>query len=79
MSGGHRPVERQDLPTTFVSPTGAVHPTKNELTKAAIIPSAVTNPSPGVSSRRQFRVTYKATVTTVDLPANGIVTIPTRS
>jgi len=78
MSGATVQWNGKTLPTTFVSPKQVQFtPTKNELTKAAIIPISVTNPSPGVSSlAANFDVTYKATVTTVDLPANGIVYDP---
>src|ERR1700677_422649 len=63
------------LPTTFVSPNQLQFtPAKGDLSKASMIPITVTNPSPGESSLpTHFDVTYKATVTPVDLPANSIV------
>jgi hypothetical protein len=66
------------LPTTFVSPSQLQFtPAKGNLSKAGIIPITVTNPSPGESSlATNFDVTYKATITTVDLPANNIVYDP---
>jgi|HubBroStandDraft_6_1064221.scaffolds.fasta_scaffold99064_1 hypothetical protein len=66
------------LPTTFVSPSQLqFSPAKGNLSKAGIIQITVTNPSPGESSlSTNFDVTYKTTVTTVDLPANDIVYDP---
>jgi trimeric autotransporter adhesin len=66
------------IPTTFVNPNQLQFtPPKSDLTKASIVPITVTNPSPGEQSLvTNFDVTYKATVTTVNLPANNIVYDP---
>jgi hypothetical protein len=52
-------------------------PTKSDLGSAAIIPITVTNPPPGTTSQSlNFNVTYPATITTLNLPANNIVWDP---
>jgi trimeric autotransporter adhesin len=78
MSGATVQWNGKTLATTFVNPNQLQFtPTTADLSKAAIIPITVTNPSPGVSSLpTNFDVTYKTTVTTVDLPANDIVYDP---
>jgi trimeric autotransporter adhesin len=78
MSGATVQWNGKTLPTTFVSPNQLQFtPAKDDLTKAGIIPIIVTNPSPGEASLpTSFDVTYKTTVTTVDLPANDIVYDP---
>lgn len=66
------------LATTFLN-SGQLQftPAKGDLDSAALIPITVTNPSPGgISDVLDFDVTYKATVITVDLPANDIVWDP---
>jgi hypothetical protein len=78
MSGATVQWNGKTLPTTFVSPNQLQFtPTKDDLSKAGIIPITVTNPSPGEASLpTNFDVTYKATVTAVDLPANDILYDP---
>ncbi len=78
MSGATVQWNGKTLPTTFVSPNELQFtPAKADLSKASILPITVTNPSPGDSSlATSFDVTYKATVTTVNLPANNIVYDP---
>ena len=78
MSGATVQWNGKTLPTTFVSPNQLQFtPAKDDLSKASIIPVTVTNPSPGGSSLAiSFDVTYKATVTAVNLPANNIVYDP---
>jgi len=78
MSGATVQWNGKTLPTTFVSPNQLQFtPAKDDLSKASIIPVTVTNPSPGGSSLAiSFDVTYKATITAVNLPANNIVYDP---
>jgi hypothetical protein len=78
MSGATVQWNGATLPTTFVNPNQLQFtPTIADLSKAAMIPLAITNPSPGESSiPTTFDVTYKATVITVNLPANDIVYDP---
>jgi len=66
------------LPTTYTSSTQLQFtPTKADLATAAIVPVTVTNPPPGtISLAQNFNVTYPATITTLDLPANNIVWDP---
>jgi trimeric autotransporter adhesin len=66
------------LATTFVNGNEIEFtPTKNELSSAAFVPITVTNPSPGgISNQVDFDVTYEASVTTLDLPANDIIWDP---
>ncbi len=66
------------LSTTFLN-SGQLQftPTKGDLDSAALVPITVTNPSPGgISDMLDFDVTYKASIITVDLPANDIVWDP---
>jgi trimeric autotransporter adhesin len=66
------------MPTTYLnSGELQVTPTKPQLGSSAIVPITVTNPAPGgVSDSQNFNVTYPATITTLDLPANDIVWDP---
>lgn len=66
------------LPTTYTSSSQLQFtPTKADLGAAAIVPITVTNPPPGtISPFLNFNVTYPATITTLDLPANDIVWDP---
>jgi len=68
----------KSLPTTYVnSGELQITPTKADLATAAIIPITITNPAPGgVSDSQNFNVTFAATITTLDLPANDIVWDP---
>lgn len=66
------------VPTTYVD-SGAlqVTPTSTELATAGIVQLAVANPSPGtISDPVTFNVTYPATITILDLPANDLVWDP---
>jgi trimeric autotransporter adhesin len=78
MSGAAVQWNGKTLPTTFVNPNQLQFtPAKDDLSKAGIIPIIVTNPSPGEPSLvTNFDVTYKATVTAINLPANDIVYDP---
>jgi hypothetical protein len=66
------------LPTTYTSSSQLQFtPTKADLGAAAIVPITVTNPRPGnISTSLNFNVTFPATITTLDLPANNIVWDP---
>jgi hypothetical protein len=66
------------VPSTYInSGELQITPTKLELGTAGIVSITVKNPPPGTLSEAQtFDVTYPATVTTLDLPANDIVWDP---
>jgi trimeric autotransporter adhesin len=78
MSGATVQWNGETIPTTFISPNQLQFtPTKDDLSKAEFVPLTVTNPSPGEASLpSNFDVTYKATVTTINLPANDIIYDP---
>ena len=66
------------MTTTYISSTQLqATPTTTQLSAAGIIQLAVSNPAPGgLSDPITFNVTYPATVTVLDLPANDMVWDP---
>jgi hypothetical protein len=66
------------IPTAYVN-SGELEatPTTTELATPAIVQLSVANPSPGtISDAATFNVTYPATITVLDLPANDLVWDP---
>lgn len=78
MNGATVQLNGKTHPTTYTSTSELQFtPTKGDLANAAIDTITVTNPRPGgISQSLNFNVTYPATVTTLDLPANDIVWDP---
>ncbi len=68
----------KSVPTTYISSSQLqITPSKSELAIAGIVSITVTNPPPGsISDSQNFNVTYPASVTTLDLPANNLVWDP---
>jgi hypothetical protein len=66
------------VPTTYVGSSElTAQPSTTQLAHASIVQLSVSNPSPGgVSAPIDFDVTFPATITVLDLPANDIVWDP---
>jgi trimeric autotransporter adhesin len=78
MSGASVRWNGKPVPTTYLSSSQLqVTPTAGQLASASIVHLTVSNPSPGgISPEVNFDVTYPATVTILDLPANALVWDP---
>jgi trimeric autotransporter adhesin len=78
MSGATVQWNGVNIPTTYTN-SGQLQaqPTAADLATAGIIQLSVTNPAPGtISPSTIFNVTYPATVTVLDLPANDLIWDP---
>ena len=78
MSGATVQWAGKTLPTSYLSSSQLQFtPPTSDLTTAAIVSLTTTNPPPGtISTSANFNVTYPATTTTLDLPANDVVWDP---
>src|SRR5262249_19491479 len=78
MSGAQVQWNGVNIPTTFISSSQLqAQPTTANLKNAAIVQLTVNNPSPGLLSPIfNFDVTFPATITVLNLPANDLVWDP---
>src|SRR5262249_11647964 len=78
MNGAQVQWNGMNIPTTYISPSQLqAQPTPANLKNAAIVQLTVSNPSPGfLSPIFNFNITYPATITVLNLPANDLVWDP---
>lgn len=78
MSGAQVQWNGVNIPTTYISPSQLqAQPTTANLKNAAMVQLTVNNPSPGLlSAIFNFNITYPATITVLNLPANDLIWDP---